>query len=100
MKPSAKLRRMLENGETVVVPGIDDPLGAKMARELGFAAAYVGSYSLSARMLGQPDAGYVTQTEMAKGCVRSKLPTSLNSMAFPGWIVNALALSVRLVVQS
>ena len=66
MKPSAKLRRMLENGETVVVPGIDDPLGAKMARELGFAAAYVGSYSLSARMLGQPDAGYVTQTEMAR----------------------------------
>jgi len=66
MKPSAKLRRLVDNGETIVVPGIDDPLGAKMARELGFQAVYVGSYSLSARVLGQPDAGYVTQTEMAR----------------------------------
>ncbi len=66
MKPSARLRRLLENGEAVVVPGVDTPLGAKMARELGFLAVYVGSYSASATMLGQPDAGYVTQTEMAE----------------------------------
>jgi 2-methylisocitrate lyase-like PEP mutase family enzyme len=57
---------MLDNGKAVVVPGVDDPLGAKMARELGFEAIYVGSYSASATMLGQPDAGFVTQTEMAQ----------------------------------
>jgi 2-methylisocitrate lyase-like PEP mutase family enzyme len=66
MKPSARLRKMLDNGDAVVVPGVDDPLAAKMARELGFKAVYVGSFSNSARMLGMVDAGYITQTEMAQ----------------------------------
>jgi methylisocitrate lyase len=60
----ADLRRQLADGP-VLMPGVWDALSARLAAEAGFAAAFVSGYCVSGTMLGVPDVGLLTQTEVA-----------------------------------
>jgi 2-methylisocitrate lyase-like PEP mutase family enzyme len=60
------LRRRLAGGETVVMPGCFDALSARLAAEAGFETMFLSGYCASATLLGLPDFGYLTQTEMAE----------------------------------
>lgn len=44
------LRKMLEAGETIVVPGAHDPLTARILRDIGYKAVYVGGYQTGAQL--------------------------------------------------
>jgi 2-methylisocitrate lyase-like PEP mutase family enzyme len=60
------LRARLDAGETVVMAGCFDALSAKLAAEAGFRTTFLSGYSTAATLLGLPDFGYLTQTEMAE----------------------------------
>jgi 2-methylisocitrate lyase-like PEP mutase family enzyme len=60
-----KLRKMLESGKTLVVPGACDPISALLVERAGFQAVYIGSYATAAAGFGMPDVGLVTMGEMA-----------------------------------
>jgi 2-methylisocitrate lyase-like PEP mutase family enzyme len=60
-----KLRKMLESGKTIVVPGACDPISALLVERAGFQAVYIGSYATAAAGFGMPDVGLVTMGEMA-----------------------------------
>ncbi len=60
-----KLRKMLESGKTLVVPGAYDPISALLVERAGFQAVYIGSYATAAAGFGMPDVGLVTMGEMA-----------------------------------
>src|ERR1035441_10127709 len=60
-----KLRKMLESGKTIVVPGACDPISALLVERAGFQAVYIGSYATAATGFGMPDVGLVTMGEMA-----------------------------------
>lgn len=60
------LRARLAAGETVVLAGCFDALSAKLAAAAGFEAMFLSGYCTSATLLGLPDFGYLTQTEMAE----------------------------------
>ena len=60
------LRARLAAGETVVLAGCFDALSAKLAAAAGFDAMFLSGYCTSATLLGLPDFGYLTQTEMAE----------------------------------
>jgi 2-methylisocitrate lyase-like PEP mutase family enzyme len=49
----------------VLMPGLYDALSARIAAQIGFEVVFVSGYSVSATRLGEPDFGFVTQTEMA-----------------------------------
>jgi 2-methylisocitrate lyase-like PEP mutase family enzyme len=49
----------------VLMPGLYDSLSARIAAQIGFEVVFVSGYSVSATRLGEPDFGFVTQTEMA-----------------------------------
>jgi 2-methylisocitrate lyase-like PEP mutase family enzyme len=49
----------------VLMPGLYDSLSAQIAARVGFEVVFVSGYSVSATRLGEPDFGFVTQTEMA-----------------------------------
>jgi carboxyvinyl-carboxyphosphonate phosphorylmutase len=49
----------------LVMPGAQDALTAKIIEQAGFKAIILGGYSVSASILGQPDVGMLTLTEMA-----------------------------------
>ena len=60
--------------EPLALPGVFNPLVARMAERLGFRAVYLSGAALSAS-LGLPDVGLVTQTEFAEQ-IRSVTRTS------------------------
>lgn len=60
------LRARLANRDSVLMPGVWDPLSAKLAIEAEFDTVFVSGYCVSATMLGKPDFGFLTQTEMAE----------------------------------
>jgi 2,3-dimethylmalate lyase len=67
---AARLRALLESGETIVAPGAFDPLAARLVEEAGFPAVYMTGFGTSAALLGRPDVGLLTMTEMAANAGR------------------------------
>ena len=66
MPDSAKqLRTLLARKKLLVAPGCFDALSAKLIQEAGFEAAYMTGFGTSASVLGMPDAGLISFSEMA-----------------------------------
>lgn len=64
-KMTSRLRKLLSRDQILVAPGAHDPLVARIIEKEGFEAVYMTGYGTSASVLGQPDVGLLTQTEMA-----------------------------------
>jgi len=58
------LRELLHREEIIVAPGAYDALSAKLVEEAGFPAVYVSGAAVSASLLGAPDVGLLTFSEM------------------------------------
>jgi carboxyvinyl-carboxyphosphonate phosphorylmutase len=67
---AARLRALLESGQTIVAPGAFDPLAARLVEEAGFPAVYMTGFGTSAALLGRPDVGLLTMTEMTGNAAR------------------------------
>ena len=67
---AARLRALLESGRTIVAPGAFDPLAARLVEEAGFPAVYMTGFGTSAALLGRPDVGLLTMTEMVDNAAR------------------------------
>ena len=63
MSKSKKLRTLLKDNKSVVVPGVHDPMSAKIFQDAGFPVLFTGGFSLSASTLGVPDIGLLTMSE-------------------------------------
>ncbi len=48
------------------MPGVWDPLSARLAARAGFDVVFLSGYAVSGTLLGRPDVGALTQTEMAE----------------------------------
>ncbi|MGB4392982.1 MAG: isocitrate lyase/PEP mutase family protein, partial [Bacillota bacterium] len=70
MKKTTQLRQLLSSGKIVVAPGAFNALSAKIIEQAGFPAVYMTGYGASADLLGAPDYGLLTQTEMAYHAAR------------------------------
>ena len=64
MTGAQQIRESVSKG-AVLMPGVYDALTARIAARVGFEVVFVSGYSVSATRLGEPDFGFVTQTEMA-----------------------------------
>ena len=49
---------MLNSNKPIVVPGVFDAIGAKIAQKVGFPAMFQTGYGTSATLFGMPDLGY------------------------------------------
>jgi len=65
MNKTTQFRRLVEDREILVLPGVHDALTAKLAERAGFAAITCGGYATSASLLGEPDTSQLSFTEMA-----------------------------------
>src|SRR2546423_5855946 len=63
MRTTTKLRQLLKS-TPLVVPGCYDAMSAKVLEQAGFPAVYMTGYGTSRALLGMPDAGFATRTEM------------------------------------
>ncbi|MDD4570052.1 MAG: isocitrate lyase/PEP mutase family protein [Tepidanaerobacteraceae bacterium] len=66
MKKLVLLRKMLSMDQILMAPGAHDVLTAKIIEQAGFNAVYMTGYGTSASLLGKPDVGLLTMTEMAQ----------------------------------
>jgi carboxyvinyl-carboxyphosphonate phosphorylmutase len=70
-----RLRELLAGEDAVVAPGAYDALSARLIEEAGFPAVYMTGFGTAASLLGRPDIGLVTGSEMIdnarriSGCV-------------------------------
>lgn len=63
---TTRLRERLARKEILIAPGAYDALTAKIIERVGFEAVYMTGYGTSASMLGKPDVGLLTMSEMAR----------------------------------
>src|SRR5437762_13697681 len=64
MRATSQLRRLLKSGQPLFVPGCYNALSARILADVGFPALYMTGYGTSLALLGLPDAGLATMTEM------------------------------------
>src|SRR3954452_15407673 len=64
------LRNRLATAEPVLMPGVWDPLSARLAARAGFGTVFVSGYAVAGTLLGRPDVAALTQTEMAAVATR------------------------------
>ena len=64
MRATARLRQLLATSTPLVVPGCYNALSARVLERVGFPAVYMTGYGTSLSLLGMPDAGLATMTEM------------------------------------
>ena len=58
------LRKLINNKtKPLVIPGVYDAIGAKIAQKVGFDAMFQTGYGTSATLLGMPDYGFIGATE-------------------------------------
>ncbi len=66
MKNTTRLKQLLHAEKLLVAPGAYDVLSAKIIEQAGFEAVYMTGYGTSASLLGEPDVGLLTMTEMVQ----------------------------------
>src|SRR2546430_11286850 len=64
MRATTRLRQLLSSGKPLFVPGCYDALSARILETVGFPLLYMTGYGTSLALLGMPDAGLATMTEM------------------------------------
>ena len=65
MTTSDALRARLANGESVLMPGVWDPLSALLAERAGFSTVFLSGFAVAGTMLGVPDIGILGQQDVA-----------------------------------
>lgn len=61
-----RIGRVLSEVGCLACPGIFDTLSARIAQQAGFPMGFVSGYSVAATMIGEPDMGLLTQTEIVE----------------------------------
>ena len=64
------IRQALAQHGQLIMPGVYDALSAKIAARAGFEVIFITGYSVSATLLGEPDFGLLTQTEVVGAAQR------------------------------
>jgi carboxyvinyl-carboxyphosphonate phosphorylmutase len=64
MKKTEMLRSLLKQDGITVAPGAYDAFSARMVEHIGFKVVYASGAAISASLLGKPDVGFVTMSEM------------------------------------
>ena len=69
MSAKPTIHELIKKGP-VVGPGIYDCIGARLCERAGFPVAFLSGYCLSASLLGEPDFGLLTQTQVLEAADR------------------------------
>jgi 2,3-dimethylmalate lyase len=68
--PRPRLRELLARPEPLVAPGAYDALSARLIEQAGFDVVYMTGFGSTASLVGRPDVGLLTGTEMVDNARR------------------------------
>jgi 2-methylisocitrate lyase-like PEP mutase family enzyme len=66
MRTTKRLRTLLASPDLLVAPGAFDALSARLIARAGFPCVYMTGFGTAASVLGQPDVGLLTMSEMVE----------------------------------
>jgi carboxyvinyl-carboxyphosphonate phosphorylmutase len=69
-EPRARLRELLAGPGPLVAPGAYDALSARLVEQAGFGAVYMTGFGTTAALLGRPDVGLLSGSEMVDNARR------------------------------
>jgi methylisocitrate lyase len=99
LRKSTRLKELIAAPDIVVLPGVHDALGCRLAEAAGFAALTAGGYGATATLLGRPDSSQLSLTELAemysRFCDATTLPLLADADTGFGNVTN-VARAVRL----
>ena len=81
LRAGQRFREMLAKPEIVIAPGAYDAWSARLIERSGFPAVYMTGFGAAASVLGVPDLGLITATEMADHAARMASAVSLPVIA-------------------
>ncbi len=103
MHKSAKLRKLINNKHSIIVPGAYDALSARIADNLGFKAIFHTGYGTAASVFGLPDIGLVSFKEMVDHvrniCDATNVPVIADADTGYGNSINTMR-TVRAYIQA
>src|SRR4030066_2299724 len=79
--PGAVLRSLLKDPEILIAPGAHNAFTAKIIEQAGFQAVYMTGSGAAMDLLGLPDLGFLTMTEMVAHARNIAQATSLPVIA-------------------
>ena len=68
--PRARLRELLADPRPLMAPGAYDALSARLIEQAGFDVVYMTGFGTTASLIGRPDVGLLTGTEMVDNARR------------------------------
>ena len=99
MRTTTRLKQLIAAPEILVMPGVHDALGARLAEGAGFEAITAGGYGATATLLGRPDSSQLSLTELSEMysrlCDATTLPLLADADTGFGNVTN-VARAVRL----
>lgn len=100
-KASTELRRLLDSGETVTIIGGGTPHHAQLAESTGFKVFGLSGSQSSAHIMGFPDAGLMTLTEVTENarrvCQAVSIPVFADADTGFGNVINASRAAADLI---
>src|SRR6516162_4870138 len=81
MRPTRRLRQLLNNPGVIRSLGAHDVYTARLIEAAGLETVFLGGFGTSASLLGLPDVGLITMTEMADAVRRMALRVSIPVVA-------------------
>lgn len=81
MKPTQKLRQLLKAPGVIRSLGAHDVFTARLVEAAGLETVFLGGFGASASMLGLPDVGFITLSEMADAVRRMSMRLSIPVVA-------------------
>lgn len=79
--PRSELRDLVSGSTLLMAPGAYDALSARIIEEAGFKAVYMTGFGTSASLIGRPDVGLLTGTEMVDNARRIAASVNLPVIA-------------------
>jgi len=99
VRRTTRLKQLIDAPDILVMPGVHDALGARLAEAAGFTAVTAGGYGATATLLGQPDSSQLSLTELSEMysrlCDATTLPLLADADTGFGNVTN-VARTVRL----
>lgn len=99
MRNTTRLKQLVAAPDILVMPGVHDALGCRLAEAAGFSAVTAGGYGATATLLGRPDSSQLSLTELAgmysRFCDATPLPLLADADTGFGNVTN-VARAVRL----
>jgi methylisocitrate lyase len=99
LRRTTRLKTLVAAPDILVMPGVHDALGVRLADAAGFQALTAGGYGATATLLGRPDSSQLSLTELAdmysRFCDATELPMLADADTGFGNVTN-VARTVRL----